>query len=280
MNNLDDLEEYKNVLLEIAREVYSRVFGDNKDRNLLRQLRKALRDLANQCKKHREYMKEQPSISSNMQIPDECEDPAYKYFHVDKTRTFPLKKVPSNIFCPDGIPGKITKKLTELNKREAKERNLIGLACIYDNCRVRIGRQTKINNSIVPENVYRYIWWSISSEAAFFEGRVELWKNALESICRKSKRVETEQNKGEQDEKQKKITKLTDFIRDNCEDTTSISSKVNRIHELVKKCKIKFMPKPVNKPKRNQTKLYVEEELRQIWPKLKEKIVSLPNLKD
>jgi hypothetical protein len=76
-----------------------------------------------------------------------------------------------------------------------------------------------------------------------------------------------------------KITKLTDFIRDKCEDATSISSKVNRIHEFVKNHKIDFMPKPVNKPKNNETKLYNEKELRKIWPKLKEKIKSLPNLK-
>ncbi len=78
---------------------------------------------------------------------------------------------------------------------------------------------------------------------------------------------------------EEKITKLTDFIRDKCEDTTSISSKVNRIHEFVKNRKISFMPKPVNNTKRNETKLYKEKELQEIWPKLKQKIKSLPNLK-
>lgn len=77
-----------------------------------------------------------------------------------------------------------------------------------------------------------------------------------------------------------KITKLTDFITNNCDKTTSIQSKVNRIHEFVKQGEIDFMPKPVNTPKGNKTKLYDEKELRLIWPKLKEKIVSLPNLKD
>jgi hypothetical protein len=81
-------------------------------------------------------------------------------------------------------------------------------------------------------------------------------------------------------EQVRKITKLTDFIINCCEDAPSISSKANRIHEFVKKDKINFMPKTVNKPKGNETKLYYEEELRQIWPKLKEKIKSLPNLKD
>lgn len=76
-----------------------------------------------------------------------------------------------------------------------------------------------------------------------------------------------------------KIIKLTDFIRENCEDTTSISSKANRIHEFVKHGKINFMPKPVNKTKGNETKLYKEKELQVIWLKLKEKIKSLPNLK-
>ena len=84
----------------------------------------------------------------------------------------------------------------------------------------------------------------------------------------------------ESGEKVRKITKLTDFIINCCEDTPSISSKANRIHEFIKKRKIKFMPKTVNNPKGNETKLYYEEELRQIWPKLKEKIKSLPNLKD
>ncbi|MHC4544547.1 MAG: hypothetical protein ACYTDW_08345 [Planctomycetota bacterium] len=76
-----------------------------------------------------------------------------------------------------------------------------------------------------------------------------------------------------------KITKLTDFITDNCEDTLNLLSKVNRIHEFVKHGKILFMPKPINKPKGNETKLYYEEELRKIWPQLKLKIKSLPNLK-
>lgn len=84
----------------------------------------------------------------------------------------------------------------------------------------------------------------------------------------------------ESGEQVRKITKLTDFFHNCCEDIPSISSKANRIHEFVKKGKIKFMPKTVNKPKQNETKLYYEEELRQIWPKLKEKIKSLPNLKD
>jgi hypothetical protein len=77
-----------------------------------------------------------------------------------------------------------------------------------------------------------------------------------------------------------RTTKLTDFIHDRCEETPSIQSKVNRIHEFVKKGKISFMPKPVNNPKGNETKLYSEEALRQVWPKLKDKIKSLPNLKD
>ena len=76
-----------------------------------------------------------------------------------------------------------------------------------------------------------------------------------------------------------KIKKLTDFITDNCEDTMNLSSKVNRIHEFVKHGKILFMPKPINKPKGNQTKLFYEEELRKIWSQLKLKIKSLPNLK-
>jgi hypothetical protein len=88
------------------------------------------------------------------------------------------------------------------------------------------------------------------------------------------------QGKTDSGEQVRKITKLTDFFRNCCEDTPSISSKTNRIHEFVKKYKIKFMPKTVNKPKRNETKLYYEDELRQVWPKLKEKIKSLPNLKD
>lgn len=93
-------------------------------------------------------------------------------------------------------------------------------------------------------------------------------------------RSQAKYKKSIMESRHKKITKLTDFILDRCEDTTSISSKANRIHEFVKKGKIKFMPKPVNKPKGNQTKLYDEEQLWQIWPKLKEKIVALPNLKD
>lgn len=80
--------------------------------------------------------------------------------------------------------------------------------------------------------------------------------------------------------KSNRTTKLTDFIRDCCEDTASISSKANRIHEFVKKGEIEFMPKPDNNPKGNETKLYSEEALRQVWPKLKDKIKSLPNLKD
>ncbi|MBW8041314.1 MAG: hypothetical protein FVQ85_15110 [Planctomycetes bacterium] len=87
------------------------------------------------------------------------------------------------------------------------------------------------------------------------------------------------ENSGGKAEDNFKITKLTDFITNNCEDTQNLLSKVNRIHEFVKHGKILFMPKPINKPKGNQTKLYYEEELRKSWPQLKLKIKSLPNLK-
>ena len=102
----------------------------------------------------------------------------------------------------------------------------------------------------------------------------------LEEDLKAEPQNKTVQGKSKDKGQHKKITKLTDFIRDCCEDTTSISSKANRIHEFVKKRKIMFMPKPVNRPERNETKLYDEEELRQIWPKLKVAIKSLPNLKD
>ena len=78
----------------------------------------------------------------------------------------------------------------------------------------------------------------------------------------------------------KRTTKLTDFICNSCEDTPSIPSKANRIHELVRKGDIAFMPKTANNPQKNETKLYYEDELRQVWPKLREKVKSLPKLKD
>lgn len=200
MNTLEAYKkEYENVLLEIAREVYSHVFGDNRDKSLLRRLRKALREIAAQGKKHREYMKglydqAQKSgeifvVTSDMKIPDAYKCYVSKYFRIDRKVTPPLEKMPFGIFCPDGIPRKIVKRPTELNKREAKNRNLIGLACIYDNHSHLFGaiKENKINDYLIPEDTYRLIWKFISDEASFYEGKDEFWKTALDSIRPKRK---------------------------------------------------------------------------------------------
>lgn len=89
----------------------------------------------------------------------------------------------------------------------------------------------------------------------------------------------TPAQKRQQDEAGK-IVKLTDFMRDYCEKPLSVESKANRIHTFVKNKKIRFMPKPVNKTKGNQTKLYRIDDLKTIWGKLQQIIKSLPNLKD
>jgi hypothetical protein len=119
---------------------------------------------------------------------------------------------------------------------------------------------------------FRILKWQIESGQRFGDATDTQYAMKME------RQAETETDQRREKEKGKLI-KLTDFVRENCEDTPSISSKANRIHEFVKKGKITFMPKPVNNPEGNQTKLYREEYLRRIWPKLKVVIPSLPNLK-
>lgn len=195
-------KEYKNVLLEIARDVHILVFVDNRDETLLRRFRNALRDFAAQEKKHRDYMKGQSVVSSDMQIPDECKTLVTKYFRPDRKVTPPvppLRKI--QVKDKDGnvkviesrsLDGhhRIVLSPSELNKEEAEQRDLIGLACIYDNCRVRIGKQDKINDSIVPEDTYDGVWRYISGDAYFYEGKAEFWKTALTSIHPERKSAE------------------------------------------------------------------------------------------
>jgi hypothetical protein len=133
-----------------------------------------------------------------------------------------------------------------------------------------------IQKCYVPnDRLYNLFWDDILAHIRQYLDTNSKEKRLFELIKSKSD-TKTNEASGKAGDK---IIKLTDFIRDNCEDTTSISSKVNRIHEFVKNRQINFMPQPINKTKGNETKLYKEKELREIWPKLKEKIKSLPNLK-
>ncbi len=185
-------EKYKDVLLEVAREVYDCVFGTN-DNTLLQRLRDALRDLATQEKKHIEYRKGQSVVLSDMQIPDKYRSLITRYFSLDRKRTPPLQPSERERYIrKDGKKIKlwpsplthhrIVLSPAELSKEEAEHRDLIGLSCIYDNCRVRIGKQDKINDSIVPEDTYKATWRYISGEPYFYEGKAEFMRSALRSI--------------------------------------------------------------------------------------------------
>lgn len=77
-----------------------------------------------------------------------------------------------------------------------------------------------------------------------------------------------------------RTVKLTDFFLKYCEHDEHFQSKTKEIHRRVKNGKIKGFPKPTNKPKDNQTKLYKPSELKVFWPVLKQNYMpNLPNLK-
>ena len=277
-------EKYNKALLEIAREVHNLVFGDNRDKTLLRRLRKVLRDLATQQEKHREYMKglyeqarkkgEDFSVSSEnkTQVPDDYEDRAYKYFHLvtkvippyPPARTIKYKDrdedgkevvVAESIVKSQPLDGhhEIVRSPTELNPKEAKQRNLIGLACIYDNHRVRIGKQDKINDSIVPEQTYRSIWRYISGEAHFYDGKGEFWKTALDSIRPKRKKVtkkrtnnrataqESQETEYAKLRLQEVLDGLAEFTKDkNIKPLQDIASKVQGELLMNQSCRVPF----------------------------------------
>jgi hypothetical protein len=197
---MDKQKEYEDFFLEVAREFHVLVFGDNSNETLLQRLRNALKNFAAQAEKHRKYMKEKCLqarkgkkafvVTNNMQIPNKYKDPVLM-FRLDRTIT------PKRLLSKDGHPiiyahHQIVLSPSELNKKEAEQRDLIGLACIYDNCRVRIGKQDKINDSIVPEDTYDGVWGYISGDAYFYDGKAEFMRSALKSIQREVAKKPTE----------------------------------------------------------------------------------------
>lgn len=76
-----------------------------------------------------------------------------------------------------------------------------------------------------------------------------------------------------------RTVKLTEFFLKYCEHGECFQSKAKEIHRRVKNGKIKGFPKPLNKPKDNQTKLYDPDELKVFWSTLKRNYMpNLPNL--
>lgn len=192
---MDDQENYKDVLLEVAREVYSLVFGDNRDETLLQRLRDALRDFADQEKKHRDYMRGQSVVSSDMQIPDEYKSFVTKYFRPDRkvtppaalsTFTYKDEEGKENVVKSRSVytHHRIVQSPSELTKVEAEQRDLVMLSCVYDNHRLLLGaiKENRINDSIVPEDTYEDVWRYISGEPYFYEGKAEFVRSALKSI--------------------------------------------------------------------------------------------------
>ena len=205
------------------------------------------------------------------------EDLFVQFYMEEKPKPDPLSYLYSMIW---GAVGQ------EYEGLEVLDYQFILLAIIHDVQNWQAGRELIYFNprkgERLSDRLCRAVWRRLEKNQApnvFKDVQVTI-NTAMLAVRANLEQEKDEHGSIESGEQVKKITKLTDFILNCCEDTTSIPSKANRIHEFVKKGEIKFMPKPINKTKGNQTKLYNEEKLRRIWPKLKEKIKSLPNLKD
>ncbi len=78
------------------------------------------------------------------------------------------------------------------------------------------------------------------------------------------------------------ITKYTDvtdnFGADDDDNFGIVTSKITRIKKVDEAEKI--LPILANKPEKNQTRLYYKKDLDSVWLKLKDKIPTLPNLKN
>jgi len=145
---------YEEVFLEVARDIHSLVFGDNRDEILLQRIRNALRDFAVQEKKHCDYMKGQSVVSSDMLIPDKYKSPMRAMFSKHK-------------YVKDGYGQKcIGAHLPNLddNPKERQRRNYVSLAIIHDNM---LPEAERINNDILPSELAGHIWELFSPYQVF-----------------------------------------------------------------------------------------------------------------